>query len=77
MHSIIIMIKYIAVTLGITCPPLEPIANGRVIMGGSGLGATAKYKCNHGFILSGGGLNIRICKVNQEWSGYVGVCKRT
>ena len=62
--------------IGITCPPLEPIANGRVIVSGSGLGATATYSCDDDFILFSG-FSIRVCKDSQTWSGYAGVCKRT
>ena len=73
---VIHMIKiFIPFTLGITCPPLKPLANGQVIVSGSGLGDTATYKCDDGFILSGG-YNVRVCRDSHEWSGDAGVCKR-
>ena len=61
---------------GITCPEIKSFANGHVTISGSGFGSTATYACNKGFILSNG-FTIRVCKENDKWSGYEGVCKRT
>ena len=61
--------------LVIACPPIEPLADGRVVATGRGLGATATYSCNEGFILSDG-FTVRVCMENHEWTGKVGVCTR-
>ena len=59
----------------IACPPIEPLADGQVVVSGSGLGDTATYSCNEGFILSDG-FTVRVCKEDHEWTGRAGVCKR-
>ena len=57
------------------CPPVEPIANGRVVVSGSGLSDSATYSCNEGYVLFHG-YTVRRCTGDLEWDGYVGICKR-
>ena len=64
------------IIIEITCPPIEPFANGTVAVSGLTIDSTATYKCNKGFILSGG-YTVRVCGANHQWSGNTGVCKRT
>ena len=59
----------------IACPPVEPIANGQVVVSGSRLGESATYKCNEGYVLFDG-YTVRRCMENLEWSGNAGICKR-
>lgn len=62
--------------LGIICPPIEPIANGKVEVTGLSFGATATYSCNEGFVMSSNGFTIRVCNFDSKWTGNAGVCKR-
>ena len=62
--------------IGITCDESLSIDNGQVVISGSGLGSTATYTCNEGFILSDG-FTRRVCQDNNQWSGRAGVCRRT
>jgi len=70
------MTKIIISMLGITCPPIEPIANGMVKVTGRYLGDTATYSCNEGFVMSSNGYTRRVCEFNNEWTGTAGICER-
>ena len=61
---------------GITCPDLDPIGNGTLVISGSGLGSTATYSCDDGYILSDG-FTVRVCTEHGEWTGRAGFCERT
>ena len=66
------------ITVVIACPPIdaEAFANGTMKVSGSVLDSTVTYRCNEGFVLSGG-FTKRVCMENGQWSGTAGVCKRT
>jgi len=61
-------------SLAITCPPFEPIANGRVVVTGLTYSSVAHFICDPGYYFTGAA--IRSCDIDQEWNGISGTCKR-
>ncbi len=55
------------------CDPLPDIANGRVVLSGTFIGATATYSCNDGYILVGNAQ--RTCSSSGQWSGKEPSCR--
>ena len=56
------------------CPDLEKPMNGRVKVKKQMLNSTAEYKCNEGFVLTGGD-QVRKCLAGGSWSGKAPFCQ--
>ena len=54
------------------CDRLENIANGRVILSGTFVGAVANYSCDLGYTLDGNVL--RECQSSGQWTGSEPTC---
>ncbi|CAI8000476.1 Sushi, von Willebrand factor type A, EGF and pentraxin domain-containing protein 1, partial [Geodia barretti] len=56
-----------------TCGSLDNPSNGQVTIAGTGIGATATYSCNTGYIFRG--VVSRVCQANGQWSGSAPTCE--
>lgn len=59
----------------IVCPQLPAPVNGGVVITMNGLGGRAIYSCDLGFSPDGG-LIVRACMANEEWSETPPTCER-
>jgi len=55
------------------CSRLSDIANGRVVFGGTFVGATANYSCDTGYNLLGNAQ--RVCQSSGKWTGSIPTCE--
>ena len=58
----------------IDCGPLPAPDDGSVSITSTRVDATATYRCNNGFVLTGA--SIRTCLLSGQWSGQAPTCER-
>ena len=56
------------------CTALENPDNGVVMFESTGVGSSAQYACNEGFLVSGD--EVRMCEAGGMWSGSEPVCEQ-
>ena len=61
------------ICLAIDCGNPGTLAHGRRTGSVFTFGGTVRYRCNHGYRLSGS--SIRTCEASERWSGIKAVCR--
>lgn len=63
----------VLIYLALDCGPLQDPVNGRVVIKGTAVSATATYTCDPGFVLIGN--SQRECLLSGQWSGQDPTCE--